>query len=325
MQRKLAASMALTHTITMDAPKLEAFALHEKGGPIDTNQTLTIGASFQPILINGKKFKQRAYWQKDALVFIRRADDDSFDLIMSRTIDSTGDQMVLKSIHKDLLTGKETEATSWFTKTGKSTNPVPKADLSLVVKGAEADNGGDAAEAEVEDVDNDEDDDDQALAKMRSVSTAAARTNLTSLTGAITQVSKNTDFGGVWIQNNATHFDAAQVDVNMSLTHTITMQKREVRVKESICGRVIDDNTFTVDSDEVAVEYVGKACRVRVFFEGKTLVLHRIIDDDQVEYFIRRDLEDEGKVLRLVTLQRNLYTGEESESMTLFNNAKWLN
>ena len=35
MQKKLGASMALTHTITMNTPALTAFRLHEKGGPLN--------------------------------------------------------------------------------------------------------------------------------------------------------------------------------------------------------------------------------------------------------------------------------------------------
>ena len=42
VQRRLAASVAMTHTITMD-PDLTAFRLMEKGGPVDTDNTYQIG------------------------------------------------------------------------------------------------------------------------------------------------------------------------------------------------------------------------------------------------------------------------------------------
>jgi hypothetical protein len=41
MQRKLAASIAMTHTITMDR-QLTAFRLQEKGGPVETDQVYPI-------------------------------------------------------------------------------------------------------------------------------------------------------------------------------------------------------------------------------------------------------------------------------------------
>ena len=43
MQRKLVASVSMTHTITMD-PQLRAVRIQEKAGPIDTDYTLIIGA-----------------------------------------------------------------------------------------------------------------------------------------------------------------------------------------------------------------------------------------------------------------------------------------
>ena len=42
VQRRLAASMAMTHTISMD-PDLTAFRLMEKGGPLDTDNTYQVG------------------------------------------------------------------------------------------------------------------------------------------------------------------------------------------------------------------------------------------------------------------------------------------
>ena len=42
VQRRLAASVAMIHTITMDSD-LTAFRLMEKGGPVDTDNTYHIG------------------------------------------------------------------------------------------------------------------------------------------------------------------------------------------------------------------------------------------------------------------------------------------
>ena len=47
-QRKLAAQIPLTHTITMDPPALSLFRLQEKGGPLQSDWTYMIGADFVP-------------------------------------------------------------------------------------------------------------------------------------------------------------------------------------------------------------------------------------------------------------------------------------
>ena len=45
MQRKLAGSIAMEHTITMNPPHLNAFRLQEVGGPIKSDNVYTIGAA----------------------------------------------------------------------------------------------------------------------------------------------------------------------------------------------------------------------------------------------------------------------------------------
>jgi hypothetical protein len=183
MQRKLAATMTLVHTITMDPPTLLAFRLQEKGGPINTDATLTIGADFTEVSLNGKKFMHRMYWADDALVMQRRAEDGSFELIIVRSIDPESNpdapQLILKSTHRDLGSGKETEATSWFTRTGPSPNPAPVPDISAIQSNATesaavapATSGGAVLDIKDEELDNEDDDDDVAVAKMRTISTA---------------------------------------------------------------------------------------------------------------------------------------------------------
>eukprot|EP00981_Chlorochromonas_danica_P003816 scaffold725_cov162-Ochromonas_danica.AAC.2 len=136
MQRKLAAQMALTHTITMDPPALKAFRLQEKGGPINLDNLVTIGADFQAVELNGRSFLHKAYWQDGALVLQRRAADGSFEMVLTRTleVENSPDEpkLILKSVHRDLQTGKEVEATSWFNKTGPSPNLLPVPDSSLL-------------------------------------------------------------------------------------------------------------------------------------------------------------------------------------------------
>lgn len=206
MQRKIAASIPMTHLITMD-PLLQAFRLQEKGGPINTDCTLVVGGEFQPGVVNGKNFLQRVYWTPDgSLVMQRRLVGGAYDLIMTRSIiDDNEDevQILLISVNRNHNTGKEVESTAWFTRIGDSPNPAPEFDRSLLPapEPSKADeaakkkdmaieelNGVDAdpqqavdAEADAllendEDIDLEDEDDDAALERLRQFS-AARRSN----------------------------------------------------------------------------------------------------------------------------------------------------
>ena len=199
MQRKMGAQMPLMHTITMDYPTLRAFRLHEKGGPIDINTTLTIGADFKPATINGKSVRQRVYWSEDneSLIFQRRFEATNSEMVMTRTIEQSSDeyQIRMKVVHIDLSTGREVEGISWFKRIGPSPEPPPVADEGIVLIEHPADRlepQQPQSTASVEDSaletptavralstsalalsveDNDDDDDEVAVSKMRSMST----------------------------------------------------------------------------------------------------------------------------------------------------------
>jgi hypothetical protein len=116
LQRKIAASMPLTHTIVMDKG-LQAFRLKETGGPLDLDNAYTIGNDFVATSILKKDFKDKVFWMGSAAIVLHRlAKDSSFELIMTRRLYDDGNQIILTSIHRDLRTMKEVEATSWFNK-----------------------------------------------------------------------------------------------------------------------------------------------------------------------------------------------------------------
>lgn len=116
IQRKLAAAMPLTHTIVMDS-SLSALRLKETGGPLDLDNTYTIGNDFVSTKILKTQFKDKMYWNGcDAIVLRRVCSDGSYELVMTRTLYDDGKQIVLNSIHRDLKTLHEVTATSWFNK-----------------------------------------------------------------------------------------------------------------------------------------------------------------------------------------------------------------
>jgi hypothetical protein len=61
VQRKLASSVPLVHTITMDN-QLTAFRLQEKGGPIDADTLYNIGAGEVQSRLLKKEFLDTVTW-----------------------------------------------------------------------------------------------------------------------------------------------------------------------------------------------------------------------------------------------------------------------
>lgn len=68
VQRKMAASMALAHSIYMadGGRPAAAFVLREKGGPLDSTSELQIGADFVPGRVADKPVLQKVYWDSDS-------------------------------------------------------------------------------------------------------------------------------------------------------------------------------------------------------------------------------------------------------------------
>eukprot|EP00604_Paraphysomonas_vestita_P000457 CAMPEP_0174826044 /NCGR_PEP_ID=MMETSP1107-20130205/43438_1 /TAXON_ID=36770 /ORGANISM="Paraphysomonas vestita, Strain GFlagA" /LENGTH=733 /DNA_ID=CAMNT_0016058409 /DNA_START=2773 /DNA_END=4974 /DNA_ORIENTATION=- len=148
VQRKLAVSVAMTHTITMNPPDLTAFQLQEKGGPLDSDIIYTVDTMPMSTQIMKRNFMDTVTWLPDSnpptLLVTRIHEDNDFSLIHKRYIeedDASGEPtLVLVAKHVDHATGTETVGTSWFKYSGPSPNPppkpsgIPKASISENVK-----------------------------------------------------------------------------------------------------------------------------------------------------------------------------------------------
>lgn len=134
VQRKLAVSVAMTHTITMNPPDLSAFRLQEKGGPLDSDILYTIDTAPMATQIVKRNFKDTVTWMPGSnpptLVVTRIHEDNDFTLVHKRYIDeddASGEPtLVLVAKHIDHATGTETVGTSWFKYSGPSPNPPPQ-------------------------------------------------------------------------------------------------------------------------------------------------------------------------------------------------------
>ena len=152
--RKIAASLPITHTITMNPPILNTIRLQEKAGPIDFDNILTIDSTeLKESIGNGKKMLQRIYWEGDSLILQRIFPNENFEMIISRTLDdaindnnsshggngnssssaSESKQLVSKIVHRHLKTGNEIEATSWFKYMSPSPNNPPIPDVITTI------------------------------------------------------------------------------------------------------------------------------------------------------------------------------------------------
>lgn len=202
LQRIVAAQMSLTHIITMNPPELTAFRLQERGGPLSTDFTVTINSDRDvAVMINGKRLLHRAwYMEPNNLIMFRRAEDGSFEHVLMRSIDAESSasqpQLILRSIHRNLISGHEVEAISFFTKLSASPNPPPAPEnlangkkyspRGFIVKKSSGHNNSSNQDTsqiydnssivevnlEDADVDCEEDDDDAAVRKMHSISSA---------------------------------------------------------------------------------------------------------------------------------------------------------
>jgi hypothetical protein len=95
VQRKLAASIAMTHTITMDKA-LTAFRLQEKGGPLDTDNLYSIDGPELSTTTLKKNFLDKATWD-GAKLKIRKLNmpEQNSELVIYRELEDGGKTLKL--------------------------------------------------------------------------------------------------------------------------------------------------------------------------------------------------------------------------------------
>lgn len=321
MQRKLAASMAVTHTIIMDED-MSALRLLEQAGPMEQDNCITIGSDYRPLAVLKKKFKQRFYWEGSVLICQRVHELNDFELIIKRCFEN--DQIMATMIHRDLSTGQETESSSWFTKT-----KMPSADLAGPVveplddqdndeESSDEESEGDAAE-EGDEVDGEE---------TETASDLPTRT--ISLAGK--SMVARPDMSGVWKRTNTTNFDnfvgaqgagfvQRKLAASMALVHTITMNPPHMsglQLQEK--GGPLDVcNLYHIGAAPKGVKLLKKMYMDSVMWEGDALVLKKVHEHGDHEMIMKRYLEDDNQVIRLVSIHHNLNTGEEVEGISFFS------
>lgn len=143
-----------------------------------------------------------------------------------------------------------------------------------------------------------------------------------------------TGFNGTWIQstlNNQSPVkgnNPASVLANASLNviqkiHINQGQLRFIEMTGNNMNTVIEDFTVPINASSfTSSKYLTKAIKVRAYWEGQVLVIHRIFSSDNYEVVQRRELEENDNIIRITSVRKNALSGIESESMTLFHRKK---
>jgi hypothetical protein len=84
VQRKLASSIAMVHTITMDAER-SMFRLQEKGGPVETDNLYPTDGSEQATVTLKAQFLDSARWDGARLLLRKvRLPERNYELVVHR-------------------------------------------------------------------------------------------------------------------------------------------------------------------------------------------------------------------------------------------------
>jgi hypothetical protein len=97
VQRKLACSITMVHTVTMD-DALTVFRLQEKGGPIDTDKLYVIGGPELATSTAKTTFLDKVSWHGNKLMMRKlRTPEENYELIVLRWLENNGKTMMTVS------------------------------------------------------------------------------------------------------------------------------------------------------------------------------------------------------------------------------------
>ena len=160
-------------------------------------------------------------------------------------------------------------------------------------------------------------------------------------------ISRKPDFSGIWKRDNSAISNVFSSDCpgqdpapssptspslspkiasNQSYTNIITMSGPHLRIQE-FGGNVKIEDTWYILSQDIATQdyidtiYMKKRYRSRCFWENDSLVMHRVNISDNYELRAKRELlrDESGRnLIRLTSTYRNILSGEETESSSIF-------
>merc|ERR1719223_2000863 len=300
---------------------LTAFRLQEKGGPLETDTTYTIGGPEIEATMMKNKYMDTVTWEANKLRVRRlKLPDKQEELIYERRLTPDGNAINMRCTFIDLQ-GKKTSPAGIttevvFEKKGNSPNVPPP---SVGVSGEETDGKG---------------------------SGDVSKNSSSSSSSGIGSIRKM-DLSGVWVRNKTHNMEAVlgaagagyiqrSLGAKMAMTHTITMDHPELsafRLQERGGPINTDSTDMTIEGDWIEVLVMKEKMRQRVYWVQEhsgaatdALVMQRQpVTKGEVPYemVMTRTLEQAGSgyELTLKIVHRDLVTKVETEGLSWFSNS----
>lgn len=328
MQRKLAGSIAMEHTITMNPPALSAFRLQEVGGPLKSDTLYTVNAT-EPIetKLGKNPHLDVAEWKTSvtAGTLLEAMPSQGPTLVITKTPKGGGDYtvyqgryledektLVVVNVHYNHTSGVEIVGTNWFKLTGPSPHAAPVPPLPIKSSG----------------------EDSSTTTSSTTASDNVAGTDTVTATSSEQQSSRQAstsslrvDFSGVWerqaddsekMMTSVMQAGGGVISSAMKSTHAITMDAPALStfqmVETTSKSRV--DRSYNIGGDYIETSHDDKPFKEKCYWLGDALVIQHLSLANDVEVVLTRYLENDR--LRLVTVRKNLHTGDTTESVSFF-------
>ena len=249
VQRKLAASIEMIVTITMDAPHCTSVRIQEDGGPIHSDNTMVIGGEPSEALLGAKLYADSATWEGEILKITKvLKPSEEYSLEVYRYLEDNGQSMRQMQTFIDGKSGKRVECQTFFTRTGNSPNPPP---ASTFPPGQVAPSSG-----------------QENIATSSITSPVASTSDTKAEEPGPTAV----DFSGVWSRFKSHNMDQyagalgagylqRKMAGSIAMEHTITMNPpalNSFRLQE-VGGPLKSDTLYTINATKPIEVKLGKA------------------------------------------------------------------
>lgn len=300
VQRKLASSITMTHTITMD-PELTVVRIQEKGGPLNTDALLVIGGDGAEVSVGPKTYLDTVIWETPDVLRLTRLflPDKDHELLMIRRLENNGQTIRQDQTYHHFASGVRVDATSYFDYQGPSPNPLP---ATVRLKAVED------------------------TPKESSEKPAEVDSNKRDLTGV--WVRTRTHNVDSYVGAQGAGFVQRKLAVSVAMTHIITMNPPDLnafRLQEK--GGPLDSDIFySVDTMPMATQIMKRNFMDTVTWIADstppTLLVTRVHEDNDFSLIHKRYIDEDDAsgepTLVLVAKHVDHATGTETVGTSWF-------
>jgi hypothetical protein len=304
VQSKLAASITITHTITMDPPYCDMIRIQEKGGPMDSDKLFTVNGPSQELLQGKKMYEDSFHWSttEPGVLITKKIHlpERDYEMISNRYLEGTTIRMTY--LYREYATKKEVESSAIFERQGPSPNPPPDSTVEHKGDASAAAVGGFRLDPET--------------IEAKGKAAAGGRVNFSGVWSAVRRVNIEAYAGA-----QGAGYVQRKLAANAPMVHTFTTDEGAanylgIRIEEK-AGPIVQDNSYIINGSKSILVKMKKTYTETAVWEGDTLILRRVHDAGDFEVVLTRKLEDGSDgtpELVLTTLHRDLLTGKETEA-----------